>query len=316
MTSKKGIKFISKCIFILIISNIFIINQIVIHYKNKNDSLDMCYIAPEFTNLKIIHFVITRFMVKHSRLKHFVEIIFKKEYILNGIRVLKKYLIPSLENQSCKKFIWILLLGDKANKMFIKSLLGTNNLFESELVYQRDLKSYIKNKSKGYDVLITSRIDYDDRIYYDAVNDVRKEINLNKPMMIFGYDKGVYYYEIDNKYYEFYSTYKNLGCMSIFASLITILNKINDTYNIYDLGSHVRLKKVLLQKYQKFGIKSLNYEPAVFDSGTAKFVWVRQNYSGDFNFSENKKKHLKENEFDLNKFYGKYKNKSNKKLNY
>ena len=56
MTSKKGIKFISKCIFILIISNIFIINQIVIHYKNKNDSLDMCYIAPEFTNLKIIHF--------------------------------------------------------------------------------------------------------------------------------------------------------------------------------------------------------------------------------------------------------------------
>ena len=308
MIFKKKRKFISKCIFILIIVNIFIINQTIILHKNKNDSLDRCYIAPEFTNLKTIHFVITRFMIKHSRLKNFVEIIFKKEYILNGIRVLKKYLIPSLENQSCKQFIWILLLGDKADKMFIQSLLGTNNIFESELVYQRDLKRYIKNKSKGYDVLITSRIDYDDRIYYDAVNDVRKEIDLNKPMMIFGYDKGVYYYEIDNKYYEFYSTYKNLGCMSIFASLITILNKTNDTYNIFDLGTHVRIKKVLLEKYQKFGIKSLNYDPAVFDSGTAKFVWVRQNFSGDLNSSENINKWLKEKEFDLNKFYGKYKN--------
>ena len=287
-----------------------IVNQTIIHYQNNKVSLDICYIPPEFTNLKIIHFIITRFMVKHSRLKNFVKIIYKKEYILNGIRVLKKYLIPSLDNQSCKQFIWILLLGDKANKMFIKSLLGTNNLFESELVYQRDLKRYIKNKSKGYDVLITSRIDYDDRIYYDAVNDVRKEIDINKPMMIYGYDKGAHYYEIENKYYEFYHTYNNFGCMSIFVSLITILNKTNDTYNIYDLGTHVRVKKVLLQKYQQFGIKSLNYEPAVFESGTAKFVWVRQNYSGDLQYSERIKKRLKEYEFDLNKFYGKYKNKN------
>ena len=117
-------------------------------------------------------------MVVHSRLKSFTKIIYKKNYILNGIRVLKKYLIPSLEKQSCKKFVWILLLGDKANKMFIKSLLGINNLFASDLVYQRELKIYIKNKSIGYDVFVTTRIDYDDRIYYNAVNDVRKVIDL------------------------------------------------------------------------------------------------------------------------------------------
>ena len=155
--------------------------------------------------------------------------------------------------------------------------------------------------------MITTRIDYDDRIYYDAVNDVRKAIDLNKPMMLYGYIKGAHYYEIDNKYYEFYLTYGNRGCMSVFVSLIIILNKTNDTYNIYDLGTHIRVRKRLIDNYQKYGIKSLNYEPAIFDSGAAKFVWVRQNYSGDLQYSEKIKNNLKEYKFDLNKFYGKYK---------
>ena len=42
-------------------------------------------------------------------------------YIKNGIRVLKKYLFPSLNAQSCKDFIWILTLGDDANMTYVKS---------------------------------------------------------------------------------------------------------------------------------------------------------------------------------------------------
>ncbi len=105
-------------------------------------------------------------------------------------------------------------------------------------------------------------------------------------MMLYGYSKGAHYYEVDNKYYEFYMNYSNLGCMSVFVSLINILDKTNDTYNIYDLGTHIRVRKIILDNYRKFGIKSLNYEPAIFDSGTAKFVWVRQRYSGDLKYSK------------------------------
>ena len=47
-------------------------------------------------------------------------------------------------------------------------------LFEYGILCQKDFKNYVRNKSKGYDVLITTGIDYDDIIYYDAVNDVRK----------------------------------------------------------------------------------------------------------------------------------------------
>ena len=153
--------------------------------------------------------------------------------------------------------------------------------------------------------MITTRIDYDDRIYYDAVNDVRKVIDLNKPMMLYGYDKGAHYYENDHKYYEFFMTYKKRDRMSIFDSLIIILNKTNDTYNIYDLGTHIAVRKKIIDNYQQYGIKILNYDPAVFDSGSAKFVWVRHNYSGTLKYSDNIKNNLKEYKFDLNKFYGK-----------
>ena len=99
---------------------------------------------------------------------------------------MKKYLFPSLDNQRCKQFIWILKIGKKSNITFIKSLINFKNSFEK----------------KVSDILITTRInydDYDDRVYYDAVNDVRKQINSNKPLMLYEYNRDVQYYEIDNK---------------------------------------------------------------------------------------------------------------------
>jgi len=115
--------------------------------------------------------------------------------------------------------------------------------------------------------LITSRIDYDDSIYYDAVNDVRKIININRPILVHGYNRGVYYYEINRKYYDFYLNFDNKGAMSVFESLVIVLNKVNDTYTIYDLGDHTLVREQILKSYLRFGIKELNYEPAIFDNG-------------------------------------------------
>ena len=121
--------------------------------------------------------------------------------------------------------------------------------------------------------MITTRIDYDDAIYYDAVNDVRKAININKPMLLYGYMRGFYYLESNNKYYEFYQKNGTSGVCAIFTSLITILNKVNDIYTIYDIGAHVSIRKNILNHYKLYGIKNLNYEPAIFDSGTQKFIY-------------------------------------------
>lgn len=305
-------KLASIIIIILFIPNKNMINENYIRknmtyniFNNKNNNYEKCFIPPDNTNIKIIHLVMTKFLIDYFFKNNFPKIMHTKEYVLNGIRVMNNYLFPSLENQSCKKFIWILMLGDNENITYIKSLLNFNHSFEMEIVYNKSIQSYVKQISKGYDILITSRIDYDDRIYYDAVNDVRKVINLKKPMFIYGYNRGVNYYEIDKKYYDFDYNFKNEGALGIFLSLVVVLNKVNETINIYDIGAHVEVKKKLLNNYKKYGLKELKYEPAYFDSGQPKFVYVRQNYSTVINFSMTAKKRLRHYDFNLDKFYGK-----------
>ncbi len=292
-------------ILFLTVIYIFIRAETIIKAIKLNINAEKCYLSPDNSNLRIIHFIITRFMIKFWPFEDFPTKIFRDDYILNGIRVIKNYLVPSLENQSCRQFIWILKIGNKANKTYVESLLHLSNLFESKIIHEKDVHNYIRNKSKGFDILITTRIDYDDRIYYDAVNDVRKAININKPIILYGYNRGVHYYELDNKYYEFIRNDTSSGVMSIFASLILVLSKVNDTYNIYQLGTHMIARKKILLSYKSFGIKELNYEPAIYDSGDAKFVWVRQKFSGQYHLSEYIKKRLKEYRFNLSNFYGK-----------
>ena len=274
----------------------------IIRPNNNLISYKKCYLS--LVNIRIIHLIITRFLIEFYHSNEFPKKLYSIDYIPNGIRVMKKYLLPSLENQSCKNFTWVLMLGNKANITYINSLINFNNSFESKVIYQKDIKYFVKNITKGFDVLITTRIDYDDIIYYDAVNDVRKAINMNKPILLYGYNRGIYYFEKEGKFYDFYRTYKNEGCMSIFASLIIALNKVNDTYIVYDLITHKEIRKRLLEKYKSYGIKKIVYEPAIFDSGDPKFVWVRQKYSGSYIQNKMKNQLIIKN-FNLNKFFGK-----------
>ena len=220
--------------------------------------------------------------------------------------VMKKYLFPSLENQSCKDFVWVLLIGNKANITYIKSILDFNNSFKYNIVYQKDLNNYVKKKSKDIDILISTRIDYDDEIYYNAVNDIRKIIDIDKPAFLHGYNRGVYFFESNEKYYEYYYNYDNKGVMSVFFSLIINLHKVNDSYTILDLGDHRYIKDKLLKNYKSFGIISLNYEPALFDDSENKFIYVRQKYSGSFNQTVEIPKYYREKKFNKSIFYGKY----------
>ena len=272
-----------------------------LNFRNRK-----CFISAEYSNLKISHFIITRFMVEFYHVNGFPKKIYSKAYINNGIRVMKKYLFPSLENQSCKDFIWILLLGNKANITYIESIINFNNTFEYKIIYIKDINNYINEKSNGANILITTRIDYDDGIYYDAVNDVRKHINLNKPIFLHGYNRGVYYYEFNGKYYDFYRNFTNEGVMSVFCSLIVNLNKINKTYTILQLGDHRYIRTKVIKDYKSFGVKQLNYEPSLFDDTKSKFIYVRQQFSGSHNNRSKIPKNLVESKFNLSYFYGTY----------
>ena len=296
-----------KLIASIFLSLVLILALTIKHIKRKiNNENNKCYLSKENSKIKLTHLILTRFIFEFEGNKVFQKLIYSEAYIKNGIRTMKKYLFPSLENQSCKNFTWILLLGDKADMSYIKSLLDLNtNSFESLIMYQKDFKNYVKDISKGLDFLLTTRIDSDDCIYYDAVNDVRKLIDINKPIFLHGYNKGVYYFEANDKYYDYYNNFDNRGVMSIFISLILNLNKVNDTITIFDLGDHTYIKKTLLKKYKSFGIKELDYDPSLFDESSQKFIYVRQNYSISFDFTQRIPKQLTPIEFNVSKIFGK-----------
>ena len=279
-------------------------NKDSIEQNKLSISFKKCYFPFNNPNIRIIHFIITRFLIEFGKSEEFNKNLYDKKYIINGIRLMEKYLFPSLDNQICKDYIWILMIGNKINITNVISLINFNHSFEMKILYKKEFKNYIRNITKGFDVLITTRIDYDDRIYYDAVNDVRKEISIKKPIILHGYNSGVFYFELKDKYYDYYDK-NNIGTSSIFTSLIIILNMVNDTYTIYDIGNHRTIKKNLLLKYKSFGIKELNYEPAIFNTGGPKFVYVRQKYSHNFKNTTKNIAKLKEITFNLSLFYGK-----------
>lgn len=110
-------------IFINIINNKKINHKININFSEKlnitKDNLDSykseiinisdktCYFFPHNSNLRIIHLIITKFLLEIYKLNGIPKKLYREDYISDGIRVLKKYLFPSLENQSCKNFTFI-----------------------------------------------------------------------------------------------------------------------------------------------------------------------------------------------------------------
>ena len=223
----------------------------------------------------------------------------------NAKRVLNKYLLSSLEKQRCTDFIWVLMIGDQANLTHFKSFFNFQNSFKTEIVYEKDLKNYLRSVAHGFDVLITTRIDYDDIIYYDAVNDVRKLIDMKKPLIIHGYRKGYLYFESDNTYYNCFDHFGNNGVIGLFLSLITIVNKVNDIYSVNELGDHTRIKSTFLNKYKSFGIDNINYNPFEFDNSTQRFIWVRQKFSSSLTSSNRIKNSLKLVVFNESNIYDK-----------
>ena len=110
---------------------------------NQNNSNNKCYGYIDNKNITVIHLIITRFLIEFPTNSEYSVNIKKKEYLLNGIRVLKKYLLPSLESQSCKNFIWLLILGNNLNINYIKSMINFNYSFEFNVIYKKNLIEYI-----------------------------------------------------------------------------------------------------------------------------------------------------------------------------
>lgn len=110
--------------------------------------------------------------------------------------------------------------------------------------------------SQNIDYLITTRIDHDDLIYNETVEEIQNICDKNIPLCYYGYDKIITMVgnDIENCY-KFYPNYKGLGSISIFQSLIVNKMKINKLYIIYDLGNHTKQKIKFIDIYKENNLK-------------------------------------------------------------
>ena len=68
-------------------------------------------------------------------------------------------------------------------------MIDFNNSFDINIISDNNISAIqVKNNTKCYDAFISIRIEYNFRIYYCVVNDVRKIIDFYKSILLYVYN--------------------------------------------------------------------------------------------------------------------------------
>ena len=237
-----------------------------ISFPNKNSEIlyslnrikfnkQKCEDNYEKQNQSIKHYILVRFYCLNMMDK---EKLFDKKILDNGVKVFEKYTLKSLENQSNQNFEIIINIHNEIdlNHESIQKLFKIKSNLKINIVRYKDVNSFIENNLKNEKFLITTRIDHDDLIYNNAVQEIQSKCNKDIPLYYNGYDRFITM--INDDYintYKFYPEYHGNGSVSIFQSLIVNLEKINKVYNIYELKTHTLQKKPFMKLYELHNFK-------------------------------------------------------------
>jgi hypothetical protein len=248
--------------------------------------------------MNIKHLIITRFLNNENM--HLGSSILDEEVIKYRMELITKYLYPSLNNQSNLNFTHIILIHKNLPKKYIKNIEDIPCKFKKILITYEELKVIVKNEYKKCDFLITSRIDDDDMIYYNAVEDIQKSINATTTISVYGYQNGCTM--IDGEIETFSFKKKTItGMIAILLTLIINTKKVKKPLSIHSLGNHTKIKEKIKEDYKNLGINTLPdnfWNPNLIIDPA--WIYVRHEKSD----SGTKHRTNKKMEVDMNKLFG------------
>jgi len=230
---------------------------------------------------KIRHFVITRFLCSDFG---YGDKIKSPEFIKEGIRLVKTFFLPSLLNQSSHNFEIVFAIHDTIGIEKIEALrqLKTGNI-KTHIVRWGNINRFICEQTTADEIVITSRMDYDDLVFRDAVSVIQNAAleTSNKGYIWHGYSTGCTMIEED-KTHELHFMSKNYsgdGAWSTFQSLVLYKGK---RISIYGLGDHTKIKRNI-----KEGKVGLSYDDGLFllDNREMSYIWVRHQNTGSHSCS-------------------------------
>ena len=133
------------------------------------------------------HFLITRFNLKNPGwdVTKNNETLLDENWMDERLELFSNYCYPSVINQSNKNFKWLLFFDNSTSEKYrnkIDQILNNHPLIIPFYIdgmpnFQTAILNYIAKNANDKDYLITSRIDNDDCIHKDFINEIQKQFN-------------------------------------------------------------------------------------------------------------------------------------------
>lgn len=133
------------------------------------------------------HYLITRFNLRADNwdVTKNNEQLLTDEWMDNRMWLFENFCFPSVVGQTNKNFEWLLFFDTNTKEIYKKRILelvANQNNFKVFFVdampsFKPELLKYIAQENKDIPYLITTRIDNDDSIHVDFINEVQKQFN-------------------------------------------------------------------------------------------------------------------------------------------
>ena len=196
---------------------------------------------------------------------------------------LAKNILRSLENQTNKNFEVAFythpkLLSDSKYEIIFSELKNSTTL-PIKIILHWERRSLVKEALNEYDFVIQTRMDFDDFIFKDAVEDTQSKINECEDILVYGYCKGYTY--LYNELYTHFNRWGGVGHIGIFQSLIlkSAFAKTIDNFCIANFYHHqfVIMLKEFLEK------NDIEFSDRMFQQNTTTdaYIYFRHECSQD-----------------------------------
>ncbi len=128
------------------------------------------------------HFIVTQFNLRNFPLSHNTEYTRWVEWTRSRVDIFRSFCLPSLLNQSCKSFTWLLFFDEATPEEFNGFLNEMRSHDFISICYSKGVEGFESNYcdeiskriDKNKDWVITSRLDNDDCLHKDAIKIIRE----------------------------------------------------------------------------------------------------------------------------------------------
>ena len=225
-------------------------------------------------NPTIKHFIFIRIFPEQGA--HYPYNVLDVDFLAGQLELAKNNALRSLENQTCKNAEIIFVMHDKhfldKKYEFLFSTLKESTTFSCRFIknlppYKKDVSMaevyaesewgrLAKQAAEEYDFVIHSRLDLDDFIRKDVIEDTQNKVNECENILAYGYCQGYKYVEGD--LYEMCYGYKQNSHTSLMESIILNSEFARSMPFISIMGNglgHWRMKEKLTRFLESNGIK-------------------------------------------------------------